>query len=207
MPSELGNKANNRPNGRNSSGWKGFMRMLRLRLVIPLLRAKHEPEYTARGVFVGVALGLTPTVGIQIPMVMATWAAVRATVPAWNFNMIVAIAWVWLSNVFTLGPLYYGFLVTGRIMMGHHDALPGYQTFSVELMKALEVDADGLKGFWEQTVNLFDLYGVPMLIGCIPWALIWGWIGYVWTLKYLRRRQRLAAEKRAGRNPAPESAE
>jgi uncharacterized protein (DUF2062 family) len=207
MPSKLGKAATNRPNGRNGSGWQEFMRLMRLRLVVPLLRAKHDPEYTARGVFVGVALGLTPTVGIQIPMVMATWAIVRATVPKWNFNMIVAIAWVWLSNVFTLGPLYYGFLVTGRIMMGYADAVPGYATFSAELMKALEVEADGLQGFWDQAVNLFDLYGVPMLIGCIPWALIWGWIGYVWTLKYLRRRQRVAAERRAQRTPVPESAE
>ncbi len=207
MPSEPGKSDVDSANGRDHNGRTRFMRMLRLRLVVPLLRARHDPEYTARGVFIGVAFGLTPTVGIQIPMVMVAWAAVRAIAPKWNFNMIVAIAWVWLSNVFTLGPLYYGFLVTGRLMMGHHDAVPGYQTFSKELSNALSVDAGGLEGFWDQTVNLFELYGVPMLIGCVPWALIWGWIGYKWTLVYLHRRRRRAAEKRALRGTAPEAAE
>lgn len=202
MASRSGNFVGTSAAEKNHNGWQRFLRLLRLRLVIPLLRARHEPEYTARGVFVGIALGLTPTVGIQIPMVMVTWAAVRALVPRWNFNMIVGIAWVWLSNVFTMVPLYYGFLVTGRIMMGHHDALPGYQSFSGELMAALTVEADGLKGIWLQTANLFDLYGVPMLIGCLPWALIGGWVGYIWTAAYLRRRQRRAAANRRSKGQA-----
>jgi len=101
-------------------------------------------------------------------------------------------------------PLYFGFLVTGRLMMGHQESLPGYETFSNELMAALAVQTDGLSGLWQQTVNLFDLYGVPMLVGCVPWALIGGWISYVWTAAYLRRRQRLAAARRRARGEAEE---
>lgn len=202
MTGDESNAANAVAERPNHSVWTRFARLLRLRLVIPLLRARHAPEYTARGVFVGVALGLTPTVGIQIPMVMAVWSIVRALMPRWNFHVIVALAWVWLSNVFTMGPLYYGFLATGRIMMGHHDTLPGYDAFSAELMSALAVEVDGLKGIWLQTANLFELYGVPMLIGCVPWALIGGWLGYVWSAAYLRRRQRLTAAKRRAKGQA-----
>jgi uncharacterized protein (DUF2062 family) len=196
MASDRGTTAGAAVMRRDQNAWQRFLRMLRLRLVIPLLRARHAPEFTARGVFIGVALGLTPTVGIQIPMVMVVWAIVRAIAPRWNFHVIVAMAWVWLSNVFTMVPLYFGFLVTGRVMMGAGDALPGYQTFSDELLKALQVDAEGLNAVWLQTVNLFDLYGVPMLIGCIPWALIGGWGGYVWSLVYLRRRRERAEARR-----------
>ena len=78
MPNEPGKSDVDSANGRDHNGRTRFMRMLRLRLVVPLLRARHDPEYTARGVFIGVAFGLTPTVGIQIPMVMVAWAAVRA---------------------------------------------------------------------------------------------------------------------------------
>ena len=167
------------------------MRLIRYRLIVPVLRTRHAPEYTARGVFVGIAFGLTPTVGLQIGIVMVLWSIVRSMLPRWNFNLIVALAWVWLSNIFTMVPLYFGFLVTGRMMMGHSESLPSYDTFAKELTSSFEVEADGLSGLWQQTVNLFDLFGTPMLVGCIPWALIGGWVGYVWTAKYLRRRRSL----------------
>ncbi|MBT6093486.1 MAG: DUF2062 domain-containing protein [Rhodospirillaceae bacterium] len=187
------------------SAWARFLRLMRYRLVVPILRTRHDPEFTARGVLVGVAFGLTPTVGIQIPIVLAIWTLVKALMPKWNFNLIVALAWVWLSNVFTLVPLYFAFLITGRIMMGHSESLPGYEDFSNELMAALAVEASGISGFWQQTLNLFDLYGVPMLIGCAPWAVIGGWLGYVWTAAYLRRRQRIAAAKRLQRGAEEDS--
>ena len=175
----------------NHSVWQKFLRLIRYRLIVPILRTRHAPEYTARGVFVGIAFGLTPTVGIQIGIVMVLWSIVRSMLPRWDFNLIVALAWVWLSNVFTMVPLYFGFLVTGRMMMGHSESLPSYETFAKELTSTFEVEADGLSGFWQQTVNLFDLFGTPMLVGCIPWAFISGWIGYVWTARYLRRHNNL----------------
>ena len=191
----MNNEANKQFKGhmaRNShSAWQKFMRLIRYRLIVPILRTRHAPEYTARGVFVGIAFGLTPTVGIQIGIVMVLWSIVRSMLPRWDFNLIVALAWVWLSNVFTMVPLYFGFLVTGRMMMGHSESLPSYQTFARELTSTFEVEVDGLTGFWHRTVNLFDLYGTPMLVGCIPWALMGGWVGYIWTAKYLRRRHSL----------------
>ena len=191
----MNNEANKQFKGhmaRNShSAWQKFMRLIRYRLIVPILRTRHAPEYTARGVFVGIAFGLTPTVGIQIGIVIVLWSIVRSMLPRWDFNLIVALAWVWLSNVFTMVPLYFGFLVTGRMIMGHSESLPSYETFTKELTSTFEVEADGLTGFWQQTVNLFDLFGTPMLVGCIPWALIGGWVGYIWTAKYLRRRRSL----------------
>ena len=191
----MNNEANKQLKGHmarnNHSAWQKFMRLIRYRLIVPILRTRHAPEYTARGVFVGIAFGLTPTVGIQIGIVMVLWSIVRSMLPRWNFNLIVALAWVWLSNVFTMVPLYFGFLVTGRMMMGHSESLPSYDTFAKELTSTFEVEADGLTGIWQQTVNLFDLFGTPMLVGCIPWALIGGWVGYIWTAKYLRRRRSL----------------
>lgn len=202
MASDADKTVTTPPQRNNHSAWGRFVRLMRYKLVIPILRARHSPEYTARGVMIGVGWGLTPTVGIQIAIVFVHWAIVRAVIPRWDFNVIVAAAWVWLSNVFTMVPLYYAFLVTGRVLMGHPDAVPGYQTFSDEMLAALEVEADGLGAIWQQTVNLFDLYGVPMLIGCVPWAIFGGWISYVWTAAYLRRRQRLAAAKRRARGEA-----
>jgi len=63
------------------SVWHRFTRLMRYRLVIPILRARHEPEYTARGVFVGVAWGFTPTVGFQMPIVFVIWSIMRILAP------------------------------------------------------------------------------------------------------------------------------
>ena len=56
-------------------------RMLRYRLLVPLLRAKHPPEYTARGVFIGLLVAMTPTVGVQMPICLVTWLVLRIARP------------------------------------------------------------------------------------------------------------------------------
>jgi len=45
---------------------ENMRRLLRLKLLIPLRRSPHSPEYAARGVAVGMFWALTPLVGIQM---------------------------------------------------------------------------------------------------------------------------------------------
>lgn len=60
-------------------------------------------EYTlARGVSVGMFIGLTPTVGIQTGMMIIASILFRANFPA-------AFVVSFVSNPFTMAPLYYGF--------------------------------------------------------------------------------------------------
>ena len=62
-----------------------LMRVLRYRLIVPLKRSRHAPEHTARGVMIGVAWAMTPTVGVQMPLVFANWIAARKLFN-WDFN-------------------------------------------------------------------------------------------------------------------------
>ena len=62
--------------------------VVRRRLLIPLFRSPHPPEYTARGVFIGVLVALTPTVGIQMAIVGVLWIALRALHSRFDFNLI-----------------------------------------------------------------------------------------------------------------------
>ena len=162
-------------------------RLFRYRLVIPVLRGKHMPEHTARGVLVGLLAALTPTVGIQMPIVFVIWLAVRAVRPSWDFNLIVGMAWTWVTNIFTVPPLYYGFLVTGRFLMGRWDEEGGYSDFQDRLGGLLATDAGPLETLWIYVVGIFDLWGVPMFVGSIPWAILGSWIGYRWSLGMIRR--------------------
>ena len=42
------------------TAWERIKRLLRLKLIVPLLRSPHPPEYKARGVAVGLMWAMTP---------------------------------------------------------------------------------------------------------------------------------------------------
>jgi uncharacterized protein (DUF2062 family) len=63
-----------------------------------------------RGVGIGLFWGFIP-----MPMQMA---AVLATTPFIRFNVPIAISMVWLSNPFTMPPMYYMEYLTGNFLLG-----------------------------------------------------------------------------------------
>jgi len=183
--------------GDKTKGWTGFKRLMRLKLVIPILRARDNPRHTARGVWFGLFVALTPTIGVQMLLVLGIWMFVRAfpMLRRYDFNLVIGLAWTGTTNFFTVAPFYYLFLVTGRIMTGHWDELTGWESFTRELDARLGAEAGPLESMWVYAVGLFESFGVPMFLGSIPWALLTAWLGYRWTLDLLarsreRRRQR-----------------
>ena len=181
----------------------GLQRLLRYRLLVPVLRAKHPPEYTARSVMVGLLVAMTPTVGVQMPIVLAVWFIIRLFWSAWDFNVVIAMAWTWVTNVFTLGPVYYVFLVSGRLMMGQPGGLSGYSEFSAMLSKTLSAEAGFFESLWTYTADLFEIWGVPMFVGSIPWALASAFFGYRWSLTLLQRIRARRLRKRLLRKELP----
>lgn len=104
-------------------------RLCRYKLVIPIKRSPHSPEYTARGVMIGLMWGLTPTVGAQMVFCLFTWMIAKRFTK-WDFSLIVSLAWTWSTNVITLVPAYYLFFITGQIMLGRYDDVSGYGEFA-----------------------------------------------------------------------------
>ncbi len=180
--------------------------LVRRRLIIPLFRSPHPPEYTARGVFIGVLVALTPTVGVQMAIVGVMWVALRAIHSRFDFNLIIALAWTWITNAVTAPFVYYAYIVTGRVMLGRWDELRGYATFADRFHQSLPKDAGTLETVWLYVVNLFDSFGVPLFVGSIPWTLLGAWLSYRWSLKLTRvyqarreRRRQRRAERREAR--------
>lgn len=68
---------------------------------------RRGPEAIARGVFVGLFVGLTPTVGGQTLLMILGCMALRG-----NFPSAFAVSWV--SNPFTVAPLYWLFHGLGK---------------------------------------------------------------------------------------------
>lgn len=174
--------------GGSSHSWRRqLVRGLRHRLIVPILRERKPTEYTARGVLVGLLVGLTPTVGIQIPMVLLLWMVIHKVYKSWNFNPVIAIAWTFISNIATLPFLYYLFVVTGRIMLGRFENLRGFDTFRERLGQSLPQESGWLDSLWRYIIVLFDNFGLPLFLGSVPWSLLGGWIGYHWSLRILNK--------------------
>lgn len=186
-----------------------FKRLLRYRLVIPLKRSRHPPEYTARGVAVGTFWALTPTVGIQMAVVLIHWWVSRRFFRQ-DFSVVNAMAWTWITNVFTLLPFYYLFYVTGQFMLGA-EKRTGYSGF-VQLWKstvhsavASDVPLAELVQTWGALV--FKDWFAAMSVGSLPYAILGAWLAWRWSLALVKayreaRRRRAERRERAARERA-----
>ena len=74
-------------------------------------------------------------------------------------------------------------------MLGRWDQSLGFKEFSIKLEELLLIGGGSLTAVWDITLTMIDLWGLPLFLGCIPWAILTGWIGYSWTLKFQERRQ------------------
>ena len=173
-------------------------RFTRHKLIVPLKRSPHPPEYSARGVAVGLFWAFTPLVGIQMYLCLMTWLAMKRF-RRLDFSLILAFAWTWVSNVFTMVPIYYGFYVTGQVMRGSWDDLSGYDSFADTFRASFSEGA----GFWHGVTELGGLLvaelGLSMSLGCVPYAVVAAWIGYVAARRFIINRNlaRIARRRRA----------
>lgn len=165
--------------------WQRMRRVLRYRFTIPMMRARHSPEHAARGSLIGLFWAFTPSVGIQMPLVLITWAIARRF-PKWDFNLVLAIAWTWTTNAFTALPCYYVFYLTGQVMFGRWGRLSGFDSFRLMWSDIFTADQSFLDQMQALARVLILDWGVTMLVGSLPWAFLIGWLGYRYTLKFVR---------------------
>ena len=156
---------------------------------------QQPPEFAARGAAIGMFAAFTPTIGIQIPIIIGFWMAIRRY---WNFSLAISIACTFITNFATAFPIYYVFLVTGRIMQGAWDDLNGYDAFADRLSRMLPEDAGTWELIWVSFNNIMSTYGIAMVLGSLPWAISIGALTYFVVLRYGRmRRQRVRASRDA----------
>jgi uncharacterized protein len=183
--------------------WHRLVRAVRFRLIVPILRSRHSPEHTARGVMVGLVCACLPSPVGQMGLAFAAWVIARR-VFKWDFSLIQGIAWTWTTNVFTALPCYYVFFLTGQVLLGRWDDLSGYQSFIAVFQTALSGEAGWLESLKTLGKVLVLDWGLAMWVGALPWAALFGWLGYRLALRFviayrLARARRL--ERRLARQP------
>lgn len=173
--------------------------LLRTRIVEPLTNAQGSPESIARGGALGMWVALTPTVGIQMLVVLSLSVPFRA-------NVAVGLAMCWITNPVTLIPFYFGFYWLGAQLLGHDAA--GFGEVAERLTSAF---GDG--------GNISDALAIlggelmwPMVVGSVVVATITSIPTYHVLLAVFRRRERRDGEEpgaptvqEAGEGPASET--
>jgi uncharacterized protein (DUF2062 family) len=137
------------------------------RLIDPIIHSVAPVKALQWGTAIGLLLGFTPTVGIQMYSAAVVWALGKY-IFRFAFNLPVCIAMIWISNPLTMIPMYYGFLITGGWVQGVPTVT--YSAFSDKLAEILAMES-----FWDSFIEgskflLIEL-GQPMLVGSMVYAV------------------------------------
>ncbi len=126
-----------------------------------------------------------------------------------DFNVVVAMAWTWVTNLFTVPPAYYMFFITGQIMLGRWADLSGYESFQRfwdTAMGATGGDPTSIDAWRTYFSVIVKGWGLALLIGSLPYAVIGYVVGYHWTLRLVRRWRMRRLQRRAERIAAQRDA-
>ncbi len=173
-------------------------RLIRYRLHIPVLRSSHPPEHTARGVMMGLIWAFVPLFGIQMAGVLLSWT-IASRMTGWPFALIPAVAFTWVTNILTIVPVYYVYYITGQLMLGHWNDIAGYDAFAALFASTAPADAGFFEAIWAWFQALLTYWGVPIVLGSIPWTIGIAWLGYRSSLRFIRAYRRRRAERMARR--------
>ena len=124
-------------------------------LVDYVLGLNDSAHRIALGVAVGMFWGMTPTVGVQMALVVGFYYLCK---PLFDFNVKASLVTVYISNPLTMLAIYYFDYRVGALFV------EGDLT-KAELAAVLEYD--GFADWWETVKDLTVQVGWPMLIGAV----------------------------------------
>lgn len=147
--------------------------------VYKILHADDPPHRLALGIAIGMFVTFTPLIGLQ--MVLAFFLAwlLRA-------NKLVGVPLVWISNPFTIIPIYYPCYAIGCRLLGTPVVRDEWTQIQDSWRDLLSDPAtrwgDKVQFWWD---NLMDFVG-PLWLGCMVVASVTGILSYYISLAVIR---------------------
>ena len=162
-----------------------------------ILHVDDTSQRIARGVAVGLWIAFTPLMGFHMILALAAATLLRA-------NKALAMMLVWLSNPFTILPIYWPCYLLGRFLIGrlHHASVqPGQirellgNLFSFPKMITCLYSAD----FWKELAIVFGKIGLEVTVGGFVIGTLAAIIGY-FTTRWIVTSHRAKSKRRRFRH-------
>ena len=161
------------------------------RLIRSLLALDDTPHAIALGTAIGMFVGMTPTVGLQMFLVIGIAAATR---PLFHFNRVAGLITVYISNPLTIVPLYAAFYYVGTMLV---DAPMTPAQFQLQFEAALD------RSWIDPLRFIFTEVAWPMLAGSLLIATVTAVPTYPIVRRLVVARRQLATD--LDREPVPAS--
>ncbi len=164
--------------------------------IFRVLSLDDTPHRIALGVAIGIFVTWTPTIGLQMALTVALSLLLRA-------NKFVGVPFVWLSNPFTLVPVYGPNYLLGSWILGGNYT---WSTFISTIEEATACEGGWLAtmgAWWNATMSIF----APLWLGSIIVGLVLGLITYpaiYWAVVAYRRHKSLSRPADMGQDKTPQ---
>ncbi len=175
-------------------------------LLRAILMLDGSPHSIALGTAIGMFIALTPTVGIQMLIVIAVAFLVR---PLFRFNKMAALMTVYISNPLTVVPLYWFNYKVGTIFLAETVSHERFQ--SLVQGPAAATWGDWWAGLFTRTWTLMFEVGGPLIAGSLVVASVAALATYLVmnrVMEQVRRRheqRKLARQARRARKQKMET--
>lgn len=167
-----------------------YWRTARIFLLQRILHTSDSPHAVALGTGLATFVAFTPLIGIQTIIAVGLAALFKA-------NKAVCIPIVWVTNIFTIAPIYGACLALGRAIMGRTTGVESAAILSeLEQQNTASIfDAEFWVGLYDRIYTL----GVDLWVGCLVVGVLGGFVSYAltrWGVTTYRERRRLRLLRR-----------
>ena len=174
--------------------WNRFIDLLDAKIFRHFRESHHKLSELGLASAIGLFWALTPLVGVQMIIVSLNWLLFRAL--RIHVHLVIALAWVWVSNPITMGPMYLAFYNAGYYIftaLGEPVAIVTLASLEEWLSTASDL------GMWNGLLYWLDItvfqLGWPMLVGGFAIGFPIAGAAYPLTNYFVKRHRKKKAEK------------
>ena len=165
----------------------GLVRVIKFRI----LHANDSPHRIALGVGLGLFLACMPIFGLHILIALGLCILFRA-------NKLAALLCVWVSNPFTLVPIYYSDYYIGTVVLNWFSAGGGPAADRQVKEMISQFDATGFfhLGFWKDLMNWIGQVGPELWLGAFIMGFLVSAVAYFATYKLIVQHRKKSRRRR-----------
>lgn len=149
-----------------------------------VLHTDDSPHAIARGMAIATFVAFLPLIGLQTVIAIGLAALFRA-------NKAICVPTVWITNPFTLWPIYGACFAVGRMIMVSPPSADEAVVLSA-LQRQQEAGFFDL-AFWKGFFNHLTMFGLELWVGCAVVGFAAAAISYIaahWGVMMYRERRR-----------------